>query len=96
MFSTVKLHLPASVEGEPNVRKEMSLFVNVRAACGWIRVARLRVECQLGRYNEQEDEDGGVGWCPLRSPSPLHPLSAYRRFFVSARLALDAFPGRIT
>lgn len=70
MVSTVKLHLPASVEGEPNVRKEMSLIVNVRAARGWIRVARLRVEGQLGRYNEQEDEDGGVGWCPL----PLHPL----------------------
>ena len=39
MFSTDKLHLPASVEGEPNVRKEMSLFVYVRAARGWIRVA---------------------------------------------------------
>jgi hypothetical protein len=66
VFSTVKLHLPASVEGEPNVRKEMSLFVNVRAACGWIRVARLRVECQLGRYNEQE-EDGVLGGVPSLS-----------------------------
>jgi hypothetical protein len=38
VFSTVKLHLPASEEGEPNVRKEMSLMVNLRAGRGWSRV----------------------------------------------------------
>lgn len=94
MFSTVKLHLPASVEGEPNVRKGMSSVGDPTPARGWIRVADLEWKVKLGRYNEQEDR--GVGWCPLRSPSALHPLSAYRRFFASARLALDAFLGRVT
>jgi hypothetical protein len=70
VFSTVKLHLPASVEGEPNIRKEMSSVGDSTPARGWIRVARLRVEGQLGRYNEQEEEDRGVGWCPL----PLNRL----------------------